>query len=243
VSDLAAKDFHVASCQATLFTPEEAVSAVKLIKGLLPSWVSRFDQEPMVLPFGGEVPREIPRLILQSKDGARRCEIASERINLLWRKVSPDAPEPTLAEFYGDASLQLVEYQQFLGARVGRIAAVINRYAEHPEPARFLTRHFCDRRWGDAPLNRPESLELHAHKQFALGGRFIVNSWVRNRTGTVSLSGGSSAVVMVEQDLNTLHEEVPSRSYSDAEIRAFFDEAAREFEVIMRLYYPAEKAT
>jgi len=70
-----------------------------------------------------------------------------------------------------------------------------------------------------------------------------VNSWVRNRTGTVSLSGGSSAVVMVEQDLNTLHEEVPSRSYSDAEIRAFFDEAAREFEVIMRLYYPAEKAT
>jgi len=48
---------------------------------------------------------------------------------------------------------------------------------------------------------------------------------------------------MVEQDLNTLHEEVPSRSYSDAEIRAFFDEAAREFEVIMRLYYPAEKAT
>ena len=130
MSDLAAKDFHVASCQATLFTPEEAVSAVKLIKGLLPSWVSRFDQEPMVLPFGGEVPREIPRLILQSKDGARRCEIASERINLLWRKVSPDAPEPTLAEFYGDASLQLVEYQQFLGARVGRIAAVINRYAE-----------------------------------------------------------------------------------------------------------------
>ena len=72
MSDLAAKDFHVASCQATLFTPEEAVSAVKLIKGLLPSWVSRFDQEPMVLPFGGEVPREIPRLILQSKDGARR---------------------------------------------------------------------------------------------------------------------------------------------------------------------------
>ena len=61
MSDLAAKDFHVASCQATLFTPEEAVSAVKLIKGLLPSWVSRFDQEPMVLPFGGEVPREIPR--------------------------------------------------------------------------------------------------------------------------------------------------------------------------------------
>src|SRR5439155_26554583 len=83
VSDLAATDFHVASCQATLFTPEEAVSAVKLIKGLLPSWVSRFDQEPMVLPFGGEVPRAIPRSILQSTDGARRCAIASELINLL----------------------------------------------------------------------------------------------------------------------------------------------------------------
>jgi len=99
-----------------------------------------------------------------------------------------DAPEHT-AEFYGDASLQLVGVQQFLGARVGRIAAVINRYAEHPEPAGFSPGHFCDRRWDDAPLNRPESLSCTRTNNLRLGGRFIVTlGYAQN--GTVSLSEG-----------------------------------------------------
>jgi len=46
VSDLAAKTSTSLHVRATLFTPEESSLSRELIKGLLPSWVSRFDQEP-----------------------------------------------------------------------------------------------------------------------------------------------------------------------------------------------------
>lgn len=180
------EDFRLASYQATLFTPDEEVSSVKLIKGLLPRWTERFDAEPTIVPAMEGIPREVPRLILQSKSEDWRCEIASARINLFWRKPKADAPEPTLAQFFAEATRLLNEYREFLGARVGRIAAVLKRYAQHPSPGLFLAKHFCRESWLTRPLNRPEHFELHAHKRFSLAGRFDVNSWVRSKTGKLS---------------------------------------------------------
>jgi hypothetical protein len=87
------------------------------------------------------------------------------------------------------------------------------------------------------PLNRPESFELHAHKRFAMDG-FQVNSWVRNKTGRVSIDQDPEAIVLVEQDINTTPEDIQSRSFSSEEIRRFFVTAASELESILRLYYP-----
>ncbi len=56
------EDFRLASYQATLFTPDEEVSSVKLVKGLLPQWVERFDADPIAVPAMEGIPREVPRL-------------------------------------------------------------------------------------------------------------------------------------------------------------------------------------
>jgi hypothetical protein len=144
-----------------------------------------------------------------------------------------------LAEFYREATPILHEYYDFLESRIARLAAVISRYTPDPAPARFLASHFCKERWLAAPFNRPASFELHAHKTFLLAGRFQVNSWVRNKTGMISEPDQPSPIVIVEQDFNTLAEEVETRQFSREEIAAYFEAVTPGFDETLSLYYPS----
>ncbi len=237
---LCASDFRLASCQATLFTPSEEVSAARIVRDLLPKWSNQFDGEPTIIPTVEGMPAEAPRIILFSKSREWCCEIASARINLFWRKVSKRSVLPSLSSFYGDAVRLLTEYIDVARPRVGRLAAVLNLFAAHDSPGVFLAGHFCKERWQPAPLNRPESFELHTHKKFPLGGIFTVNSWVRSKTGTITEDNQNQPIVLVLQDLNTLAEEIGSRSYSQEQFQNFFELGAEEFGNILSLYYPEE---
>jgi len=240
---LTVADFQLASCQATLLTPEAEVSVARLFTRLVPRWITRFDAESTVLATAQGLPRELPRVIFQSRSGEWRCEVASARINVFWGRSSPEGEGVQLAEFYREVTPMLHEYCDFLDSRVGRLAAVINRYVLNPAPARFLASHFCKQRWLAGPLNRPASFELHAHKTFLLAGRFQINSWVRNKTGTVGHPGQESPVVLVEQDFNTLAEEAEKRRFSTEEIAAFFEVAVPGFDETLNLYYPSAEET
>jgi hypothetical protein len=237
-----ASDFVLASCQATLFTPVAEVSAVRLLTKLLPDWVDRFDADPMVLPLPEAVPKEVPRLMLSSRSEEWKCEIAPGCMNLIWQKTTRAAEPTSLAERYGMLIPLLAQYAAALESRVGRLAAVISRYVEHGSPARLLASHFCKEEWLQALLNRPDDFELHAHKVFLLGGRFQVNSWVRNKTGVLNLPGDEAQkpVVLAEQDFNTLAEEQATRNFATDEISAFFRAAAVGFDETLRLYYPSD---
>lgn len=238
--ELSAVDFSLALCQASLFTPDEEFSTAKITKSLLPKWLERFDADPMLLPYEQGMPLELPRIILKSKTDAWHCDMASVRINLVWRRPKSTAvATPALESFYGEAVTFLTDYVRLLECRVGRIAAVIHRYALHERPGQLLASHFCKDRWLIKPLNRPEQFELHAHKRFWLPGQqFEVNSWVRNKTGWLSQADQRSPIVLVEQDLNTLPEEADKRSYGEQDIQRFFAAAAPEFESILKIYYP-----
>ena len=102
----------------------------------------------------------------------------------------------------------------------------------------FLARHFCKDRWDKAPLNRPENFELHAHKKFALGTDFEVNSWARSKTGKLAGDGDDKLIILFEQDINTLAEGTAERDFSKAEIKKFFGAVASELDSILELYYP-----
>ena len=232
-----ALDFVVASCQATLFTPEAEFSGSHLLSRLLPKpkWIERFDGEPTVLPLPEMAPRDVPKVILQSASGEWRCEVASGRFNIHWLLKTNDADGLDLQKFVEVALPLLQDYQRFVDSRIDRLAAVITRYAVQDSPGRFLARHFCKDRWLEAPFNRPESFELHAHKRFTLGAQ-KVNSWVRNKTGTLK-SEEQRTIVVVEQDINTPGEE--SNEFSDVDISRFFTALSAEFDGILRLYYPA----
>ena len=231
-------NFVLAQCQATLFTPEAEVSSARLLSRLLPRWADVFDGEPIVMPLPDGIPKEIPRAILQSRSGEWRCECASGRLNLYWKQPSPTAPGQSLQAIYRRFIPLLEQYFEFIDSRVGRLAGVVNRYSIHESPGRFLAAHFCKERWLKAPFNRPENFELHAHKKFQMAA-FEVNSWVRNRTGILAAEGTGQAIILVEQDLNTLAEQQDQRAFPMNEIRGFFEAAVHSFDEILALYYPS----
>jgi hypothetical protein len=237
---ISAHDFALATCQATIFTPDEEISAVKVIKGLLPRWLDKFDAEPIILPTPS--PREVPKLILQSSTGTWRCEVGSDRVNILWNRVKNDLPVLSMNEFYMEATRLFLDYRESIQPRVGRFAAVVTRYALQPSPGLFLSRHFCQEKWHSAPLNRPQSFELHVHKRFLIADQFQVNSWVRSKTGTLQQENAPQEIVLVEQDLNTPSEDLPSRSYDMDEMRKFFQVVIPEFDAILKLYFPIEES-
>lgn len=239
---LTAGDFVVGTCQATMFTPDAEVSTARVMARLLPQWLDRFDAEPAVLPLPEGIPREIPRITLNSRSKRWRCEIASGRISLVWQRSSPAEGDIGPAQVFRETTPLLLEYFDFLGERVGRLAAVLSRFAPCDTPGRQLAVHFCQERWLQAPLNRPENFELHAHKVFQMAGRYKVNSWVRNKTGNVTEGKQSArAVVLVEQDVNTLAEEAATRAVTRGEISDFFEVVGPAFDEALQLYYPAHE--
>jgi hypothetical protein len=88
-----------------------------------------------------------------------------------------------------------------------------------------------------APFNRPEAFEIHAHKRFKMG-EFLVNSWVRCKSAIASSASEMQPIVLVEQDINTLAEDVPSKVFRKAEIEAFFAKVSTEARTILNLYFP-----
>jgi hypothetical protein len=242
MSNLTSSDFFAVSGQTTAFTPELTLSAMRVLGLLLPVWGQRFDGEPTVLPLPPEMPREVPRVILQSQDEAWRCEIAPGRVSVVWRRRKTDSESLPTDSVFGVSQDLIQQYRDATKCRVSRLAAVVSRIAPISDPGMVLSRHFCREEWWTAPFNRPENFEIHAHKKFTLDGWIQVNSWVRNKTGSMAADGTPERkVVVVEQDINTLVEDEQTRDFTIAEIQRFYKSVAPELDSILKLYYPGAK--
>lgn len=238
MEELTASSFELASCQATVFTPDGDLAVSKVMRDLYPLLATCFDGEPTILPPVPEgAPLEIPRIILESKSHEWRCEFSPLRVSVHWRRTKSTEACVALDVFFRDAVEILLKYAAQLTPRIARLAALATRFSPHEKPGLFLARHFCKDRWDEAPLNRPENFELHAHKRFRLASDFTVNSWARSKTGKLSGDGNEKPVVLFEQDLNTLAEEAPQKKFAEEEIEKFFLAAALELDSILALYY------
>lgn len=241
MKELTASNFELASCQATLFTPDGDLSVSRAMKDFYPAFIELFDGEPTVLPPVPEgAPLEFPRIILDSASHEWRCELSPVRANLFWRKTKSTKMGIELDNFFRQATDMLLQYADRQGIRIGRLAALSTRFAEHETPGLFLARHFCRDRWDKAPLNRPENFELHAHKRFALTTELQVNSWARSKTGTLKVESTQQPIILFEQDLNTLADEAPSKRFSEEETKRFFVAVSTELDAILQLYYPED---
>lgn len=245
-------DFRLFTCQAVLFTPDEEVSAKKILRGLAQqsSWATQFNGEPISLPPLSTVVsvgqqgvglREVPKLIFQSEEPAVwHCEISSARINLHWTKKVKETPEINLTEFFHEAVTLLMEYKESANSRVGRIAAIVKRYAVNPTPGLFIAEHFCKEQILAGPVKNPAEFEVHGHKRYVFLDKYSVNSWVRSKSGALTFGQEMTPIVFVEQDFNTLAEEISEKDFEVKEITEFFDAVPGELDAIMKLYYPGD---
>ena len=232
-------DFEITSIQATVFTPSLSFAASRLLASVLGKWGEVFDSPPISMPLPPEAPSEIPRIILQSLNMHKKLELAPKRANFFWLRQT-ETDTIVLEDCLGFAANVLCDYVNIVKGKVGRIAAVLNRSLRNPNPGLFLAQHFCKEKWLTVPFNRPESFEIHAHKRYSFADRFNVNSWVRCKTGLL-VKPDRESIILIEQDINTVAEEMETREFSAEEIKDFFRLVKEEFDSILSLYFPGEK--
>lgn len=224
--------------QATIFTPDMDFATAKVMSKFYPRCADTFDGDPEGVPNMPAFPPEVPRLILKNQEDTIKLEVAAARVNYFERLKKHDDPTINIERFYENAAGILSLFKDILDCRIGRLAAVRTLYAKQDDPGMFLARHFCKDTWDEAPLNRPENFELHAHKVYQLPEKFTVNSWVRSKTGNLREGDTETRIVLIEQDLNTLTEEMKDNSFNPDDLSTFFKQVISEFDKIINLYYP-----
>ena len=79
---------------------------------------------------------------------------------------------------------------------------------------------------------------MHAHKRYNLS-KYKVNSWVRCKTGRLSMQPNEQKkIILVEQDLNTLTEDMDRKEYDIKDIVDFWNASSKELDLILNLYFP-----
>jgi hypothetical protein len=232
-------EFSLRFVQAAIFTPEHSgFSSTRAVATVLSQFQGRFDGELQVLPLPPEIPPEVDRVVLESKDASRRLSMAPARLDSVWQKKDDTLDFP-LQRASAECVEVLQHYVSQSKARVGRLGLVTRRICRVENPAEVLIRRFCNDDSQREPLNRSESFELHNHKVYqplnwTTGTR--INSWVRCKSA--SLGVDNQRAIFVEQDLNTMAVEVESRRFTADEIGDFFRMASKEADEILQKYFP-----
>ncbi len=232
-------DFVVVSVQTVAFLADRILSPSRIMASVLKSYADRYDGEIQALPLPPDVPAELPRVILQSADQRFRFEAGPARISSIWQYQDDDRED--LSSVTSRCREVLVHCLGELKPRVGRLALVITRARPTEHPAQILVEQFCNSNSQCEPFNRSSNFEIHNHKQYTPSQsdpKLTINSWVRCKTGT--LTKNNSPAILVEQDLNTLAEDLERNRFDAASTTAFFDLTVQEADSILKKYFPGE---
>jgi hypothetical protein len=227
-------DFKNLSIQYSVFTPGLQFSSAKILGNLSAKFSSVFDGDPVSLPMPADAPVEIPRIILKSSDNKTKFEAALNRMNFFTylKKNETDIDEKVFRELFMNL---FKEYIKITSAKIGRLALVRVKFVRDDNPGLTLAKHFCKDKFLKEPFNRPENFELHSHKKYILEG-FTINSWVRCKSGF--LKTDNTKLITVQQDINTLAEELDQKDFREEDIVNFFKIIPEEHQSILYKYFP-----
>jgi hypothetical protein len=238
------KDFSLSRLRAGIFYDPMRVNASQFLASFLPEHADILDKAPQIFPgidelLPGGVPPDLPLITLVGSTGYR-LQVSQVRTDV-YREQTNEA-DPFSTEVLRDLVSFLDKLADFTDVAVNRMTAICTRYVVLPDAATTLCRKFCHERWthNKAALNRPQHFELHAHKVFEIPGPFEVNSWIRHKAGALTGLRGDQEGILLEQDFNTAAK-TPPPTYSASQRAQFFDEASRQLDEVVQLYYPEEQ--
>lgn len=234
-----AADFQLLRVQASAFFSGIGFRPATLLSEMPEAWRGVYDGDPISVPLPDEAPAVLPSVVLRSRDDTQRVQVSRARVDLIMS--CENAPQLGLPETLGELAGRLAALLRTNGVTFGRLAAIVARVAEVEQPGIELSRQFCSDRWLQArgPLNRPEGFELHAHKVFDLLKDIPVNSWVRIKTA--KLGPEPYRHVLVEQDINSLGEEIETRCFDRDALIRWFQAANEQLDRILELYFPDDE--
>jgi hypothetical protein len=228
--------FHLISVQAAIFTPDfNEFTQPHFLTSVLAKYADRYDGNIQTLPVLSNVDPNIPRIILEDTKGVWKLQAGPSRVDSFWSREIGNTTEDRVALTH--CYDVLLDYVIGTTIRVGRMALVVTKFMEQENPAQVLVNQFCNDESKDGRFRNSKDFEIHNHKVYQpIGIDYKVNSWVRCKTGAIEhiLKDG----VVIQQDINTLAEEIQGRIFTEDDIRLFFEGMALEAETILRLYFP-----
>lgn len=236
--------FGVLDITSSLFTAEFNFNANTVLKFVLDDWSDKLNGKTTAIPLPANAPIEIPRVTMEGNNNGYKITASPVRLDVCWNALNQQGPID-LATFFQWTNDVFSKYKQSMNCRVVRLAGVVHRFSptsSSEEAAQQLTEHFCPDRCSRDPFDRAKEFELHELKQLNMFG-FSVNSWVRFKTPTlniVSPNGQNKLTgIFIEQDINTLAEEMPSSNYSAGDIGKFFSVLPNQCMQILERFFPA----
>jgi len=233
-----ASEFGIASVQTVLFTPDvSAFTPQRVLADIIGPYGGRYNGPVTSIPLPDGAPPYLPRVLLQSVDNAWRLTAAVGRMDSTWISTTAVEPSHELGRLVGECSRVLVEYAERNTFPIGRMALIVARAVQIYNPAQLLIDSFCSEDAGRTRFNNSRAFEIHNHKVYAVPEvNYEINSWMRCRTALVLNEPG----IAVEQDINTLEEELNTRVFDSDMLHDFYIRTQHEADVIMELYFPRE---
>jgi len=230
---------HVLNFQVSIFTPEILFNKNSILGLMIHKYSDIFNGDTISLPVHDDAPGEIPRIILSSKDAKIKCQISKNRLDIFHNRGDDFFIDYEMDNFL-KFCIEIIElYLEHTKAIIGRLAIVINKYVEHPDPQRTLAKYFCRDKWLRKAFADLSEFEIHALKKYKLD-KFLVNSWVRFKTGRLKIKENEIKIIHIIQDINTLAEELKIRKYRMEDVKRFLLVTSSEHSSILNAYFPEE---
>jgi hypothetical protein len=242
---LVASDFAAATLRCVFFTQGIAFETRPALAALVRLEGLSLDGPVVSLPIPADAPPQVPRLQMAARDRSQSVEAGPERFSFAWQIVTQESTPPQ--QFVETAVRAFAAYREALPSRLVRVALHVVSFASSQDPAMALARHFCKPEWlhrddsYKGALSRCENFELHAHKRFPLNSRVVVNSWMRCKTGQLTIGGVARNGVVADQDINTLTEDAQGRNLDNEEASRLLREMLRESSLIVESYFPVNQ--
>src|SRR5260370_5032330 len=202
-------------------------------------WSTIYDGDPISLPSPQAAPLEFPTTFLQSRDQSLGIEMARTKVNLYWKRLESNKDASIdINDIYSQFADRIATIAEKNKVVIGRLAALRMSMGNEPTPGRVLSKQFCREEILNGPLKQVDGFELHVHKVFELYEAQNANSWVRIKTS--GSPGPDYEHIVVEQDINTLAEEINIRNFDRTNVMRFFHEASKQLDSILNEYFPGK---
>lgn len=234
-----ASKLHTQLIIASAFFAGDELKLTNALIQALQEWAPIYDGDPISLPLPPGTPPEFPGAILQSRDQSLGIEMGRTKVNFYWKQLeSTRDASIDIRDIYSQFADRIATIAEKNKVVIGRLAALRMSIGNEHKPGRVLSQQFCREGILNGPLKQVEGFELHAHKVFELYQAQNVNSWVRIKTS--GSPGPDYEHIVVEQDINTLVEEINIRNFDRANIMHFFHQASQQLDSILNEYFPGK---
>jgi hypothetical protein len=189
--------------------------------------------------FTADTPLELPRLLIQSKDGVKKLQAGPGRIDLILESQRSNEEIDVVGSLAWSKEV-LCAYVEHSKARVFRLACVLTRRADADDPSRLAAEHFCQPFFvaPSGAMAGTDDFEIRFRKRFELKAGVIVNNWARCLAGPslhpTLKEPRSKRALSLEQDINTIVEYSESRTFERVEVEEFFALVPAQFDKAFR---------